>query len=72
MNRGLSLYIQEPDEEDMKETALTIGKSYHEILADKFRFFFENLGKVYFEYKQYLKEFHIIQKKFCEFIISCY
>ena len=58
MNRGLSLYIPEPDEEDMKETALTIGKSYHEILADKFRFFFENLGKVYFEYKQYLKEFH--------------
>ena len=58
MNRGIFISIPEPDEEDMKETALTIGKSYNEILADKFRHFFENLGKVYYEYKNYLKSSH--------------
>ena len=56
MNRGISISIPEPDEEDNKETSLTIGKSYNEILANRYKDFFENLGKAYFEYKKYLKE----------------
>ena len=63
MNRGIFISIPEPDEEDMKETAVTIGKSYNENLADKYRYFFEELGKVYFEYKKYLKEKHNSDEK---------
>ena len=63
MNRGIYISIPEPDEEDMKETALTIGKSYNEILAEKYRVFFENLGKTYYEYKKYLKEKHNLDGK---------
>ena len=63
MNRGIYISIPEPDEEDMKETALTIGKSYNEILAEKYRSFFENLGKTYYEYKKYLKEKHNLDEK---------
>ena len=63
MNRGIFISIPEPDEEDMKDTAITIGKSYNEILADKFRNFFEELGKVYFEYKNHLKEKHNLDGK---------
>jgi hypothetical protein len=63
MNRGIYISIPDPDEEDMKETALTIGKSYNEILAEKYRTFFENLGKTYYEYKKYLKEKHNLDGK---------
>ena len=58
MNRGISISIPEPDEEDNKETSLTIGKSYDELLAIRYKNFFENLGKSYFEYKNYLKKYH--------------
>ena len=58
MNRGISISIPEPDEEDNKETSLTIGKSYDELLAIRYKNFFENLGKSYFEYKNYLKKNH--------------
>ena len=58
MNRGISISIPEPDEEDNRETSLTIGKSYDELLAIRYKEFFENLGKSYYEYKKYLKENH--------------
>ena len=58
MNRGISISIPEPDEEDNKETAFTIGSSYDEIMSLKYKNFFENLGKSYYMYKQYLKEKH--------------
>ena len=58
MNRGISISIPEPDEEDNKETSLTIGKSYNEIIAIRYKEFFENLGKSYYEYKNYLKKNH--------------
>ena len=58
MNRGISISIPEPDEEDNKETALTIGKSYNEIIAEKNKSVFENIGKAYYLYKKYLKEKH--------------
>ena len=63
MNRGIYISIPEPDEEDIIETSLTIGKSYNEIIADKFKQFFINLGKIYFEYKNYLKKYHSLDGK---------
>ena len=51
MNRGISISIPEPDEIDLKETALTIGKSYDEFLSERYKIFYENLGKAYFLYK---------------------
>ena len=62
MNRGISISIPEPDEDDSKETALTIGNSYNEIMASKYKDFFENLGISYFKYKKYLKEKHSIDQ----------
>ena len=56
MNRGISISIPEPDEEDNKETAFTIGNSYDEKMAIRYRSFFENLGKSYYIYKQDLKQ----------------
>ena len=56
MNRGISISIPEPNEEDNSETSLTIGKSYNEHLAERYKKFYENLGLIYFEYKNYLKE----------------
>ena len=56
MNRGISISIPEPDEEDNKETAYTIGNSYNEAMALRYKTFYENLGKSYFNYKQLLKE----------------
>ena len=58
MNRGLSISIPEPNEEDNKETSLIIGKSYNENLAEINKLFFENLGYTYFKYKEFLKEKH--------------
>ena len=58
MNRGISISIPEPDEKDIEETSLIIGKSFSEILANRYKNFFENLGKIYFNYKQYLKQNH--------------
>ena len=63
MNRGISISILEPDEKDNEETALTIGKSYNENLADKNEIFFKNLGKSYFLYKKYLIENHNLDGK---------
>ena len=58
MNRGISISIPEPDEEDNEDTALTIGKSFDEELAEKNESFLKNLGKAYSLYKEYLKQNH--------------
>ena len=63
MNRGIFISIPDPDEEDIIKTSLTIGNSFNEILTEKNKFFFQNLGKVYFKYKQYLKEKHNLDGK---------
>ena len=63
MNRGIFISIPEPDEEDTKTTAFNIGQSYDEILAEKYKDFFENLGKIYYEYKKYLKTKHNLDGK---------
>ena len=51
MNRGLNLSITEPEEDDIKITAYTIGESYDEILAIENRELYENLGLAYYKYK---------------------
>ena len=63
MNRGIFISIPEPDEEDTKTTAFNIGQSYDEILAEKYKDFFENLGIIYYKYKQYLKTKHNLDGK---------
>ena len=63
MNRGIFISIPEPDEEDTRNTALIIGKSYNKILAEKNFRFFEKLGTTYYNYKQYLKSKHSLDGK---------
>ena len=63
MNRGISISIPEPDEEDNKETAFTIGNSYDEAMAMRYKSFYENLGISYYKYKQYLKINHSLDGK---------
>ena len=63
MNRGIFISIPEPDKEDIKKTALTIGKSFNEIMYEKNKIFLENLGNIYFEYKQFLKKKHHLDGK---------
>ena len=58
MNRGISISIPEPTDEDNIETSLTIGRSFNDNLASKYNLFFQNLGLTYFNYKKYLKEKH--------------
>ena len=55
MNRGISISIPEPNEKDKKETTFTIGNSNNEA-SIRYKSFFENLGKSYYNYKQYLKK----------------
>ena len=54
MNRGLILSITEPDWEDAKFTAYSIGMSYNLFLANTFKSYYESLGDIYYYYKQYL------------------
>ena len=63
MNRGIFISIPEPDEEDVINTSLTIAKSFNENLAEKHNVFFKNLGKIYYNYKQYLKTKHNLDGK---------
>ena len=58
MNRGLYLSIPDPDEIDVKKTARTIGKSYSPELAKIYRNLYENLGLLYYKYKEYLRSTH--------------
>jgi hypothetical protein len=56
MNRGMYLSIPEPEENDVKLTAYTIGESYDEVLAKENKSLYENLGLAYYKYKQFLKK----------------
>ena len=58
MNRGIFLSIPDPGPNDTKETALTIGKSYDDNLAEKYQGFFEYFGEIYFKYKDFLRKYH--------------
>ena len=63
MNRGIHISIPELDEEDNKNTALTIAESYGENLAIRFKHFFESLGETFYLYKQYLNDNHNLDGK---------
>jgi len=63
MNRGMFLSIPEPEEEDTKETAFIIGKSYDTHLGELHQDLYQNLGLTYFRYKKYLLENHSDDEK---------
>ena len=63
MNRGMFLSIPEPEEEDTKETAFIIGKSYDAHLGELYKDLYQNLGITYFRYKNYLSENHSDDEK---------
>jgi len=63
MNRGMFLSIPEPEEDDTKETAFIIGKSYDEYLGELYKNLYQNLGITYFRYKKYLSENHSDDEK---------
>ena len=63
MNRGISISIPEPDEEDNKLTALTIGESYNNSLELDYKEIYEKLGSAYYEYKKYLRTKHNLDGK---------
>ena len=52
MNRGIFISIPEPDKDDLILTALKIGESYNDILVNKYKEYYENLAKTYFDYKK--------------------
>ena len=58
MNCGMVLCIPEPEEDDIKETAFIIGKSYDNHLGYLYKDLYFNLGITYFRYKKYLSENH--------------
>ena len=56
MNRGIHLSIQEPDENDLTYTAITIAKNiFEEIEIENYKNLIINLTKSYFEYKNFIK-----------------
>jgi len=55
MNRGIHLSITEPDEEDLKETAFELAKSYNGRLIQDYKEYFEYLAFSYYKYKELLK-----------------
>ena len=56
MNRGIFLSIPDPELDETKETALIIGKSYDDNLANLYKGFFESFGEIYYKYKKYLNK----------------
>jgi hypothetical protein len=63
MNRGISISIPEPDEEDNKLTALTIGQSYKNNLDIDYKSIYERLGSAYYKYKEYMRKKHNLDGK---------
>ena len=58
INRGILLSIPEPNEDDIKITACSIGESYKKILDKKNSELYENLGLIYYIYKKFIKIEH--------------
>ena len=53
MNRGLTINIPDPNENDIQKTSITIAESYlGKNLEKNIKLFFENLGSCYYKYKQ--------------------
>ena len=63
MNRGITVTIPDPNENDIKKTSITIAKSYlDEELDNNIKLFFENLGMSFYEYKQEFIKKKILKK----------
>ena len=63
MNRGITISIPDPNEDDIKTTSITIAQSYlGENIDNNIKTFFENLGSSYFNYKKIFKNNNIIRK----------
>ena len=54
MNRGLYLSIPDPEEKDVQLTSYIIGESYDADLATNYKKLYENLGEIYYNYKQHI------------------
>ena len=52
MNRTVFLSVPEPDEDDLKETAIAISEEFEDGLGIKHQNIFENLSKSYFLFKK--------------------
>ena len=52
MNRSVFLSVSEPDEDDLKETAIAIAEEFEDGLGIKYQTIFENLSKSYFLFKK--------------------
>ena len=52
MNRTVFLSLPEPDEDDLKETSITISEEFEDGLGIKHQTIFENLSKSYFLFKK--------------------
>ena len=52
MNRTVFLSVPEPDEDDLKETSITISEEFEDGLGIKHQNIFENLSKSYFLFKK--------------------
>ena len=67
MNRGITINIPEPNEEDIKTTSITIANSYlKDMMEKRFENFFNHLGSSYYKYKKEFKKDKLI-KKFDDF-----
>ena len=63
MNRGITINIPDPNEEDIKTTSITIAYSYlEENLKNNIKLFFEHLGTYYYKYKQEFKNSGLIKQ----------
>ena len=59
MNRSVFLSVSEPDEDDLKETAITISEEFEDGLVIKYQTVFENLSKFLFK-KEVLNQILIL------------
>ena len=60
LNYYLCVSTPESDEEDISISSLKIAESYNINLNTENKKFFENLGKIYYKYKKYLKDNNIL------------
>ena len=64
MNRSIFIFIQDYDQDEINNISLSIGESYDKLLIKEYKSFYENLGKAYFNYKEYLKKNHNLDGKY--------
>ena len=63
MNRGITISIPDPNEDDIKTTSITIAQSYlGKNIDNNIKTFFENLGSSYYNYIKFFKNNNIINK----------